>query len=116
MDDRQQRLTIGTCPAISLSDARDKAIDVMRSPHKGGDPARERQRERIAAQTRELRIFHDIADADFKACEAGGWMPTGRTHRPRTLADSRAVNKRHVRPVIGSMWIEVRAPDLADPR
>jgi integrase len=40
-----RKLTIGTFPAHSLADARDKAAEVIRAVDEGKDPARERQQE-----------------------------------------------------------------------
>jgi integrase len=103
---RQPRFTLGTYPAISLADARGKAIDTMRAAQNGADPAAERRQERSRARTETLKTFDNLAEAYFKACEAGEWMPKGKKQRPRTLNDSRAVWQRYVTRVIGSKRLD----------
>lgn len=53
---RKRRMTIGTFPAVALSDARENAGDILRAASKGHDPAGEKK------VGRKADIFSDFAD------------------------------------------------------
>jgi integrase len=76
---RLTRATLGTYPALSLGEAREKAIDVRRSVAKGANPVEEKRREREQAMSRTFgalaerylkehaRRFKKTAEADERA-------------------------------------------------
>lgn len=102
VDGRQPRFTIGKLPAITLKDARDRAADLAREVAKGGDPATDRRKARVAA-TGPLRTFDDLADLFETRCASGEWMPKGKRKRSRTLETEKMVLKLHIRPTFGKM-------------
>jgi integrase len=59
---RLRRYTLGAYPALSLADARQRALDVRHSVAHGGDPAASRQAERLSPTVAELtRQYIDLS-------------------------------------------------------
>lgn len=101
-DGRQPRFTLGRFPAVGVRDARDAAHEIMRTVHRGEDPAAERRKSRIAAAAGP-RTFDDLADLYERECASGYWRPKNKTKRARTLSDEKGILRRHIRPAIGRM-------------
>lgn len=98
-----QRLTLGSYPAVGLSDARMKVRMHVRTVQDGGDPVWEKrsERERVAAEP--IKTFDDLADAYLKACEKGLYKPRRKVKRARSIEDERGILRRYVRPVLGPL-------------
>ena len=104
-DGRQSRLSLGVFPAVDLAAARSAALGAVANVAQGGDPASKRRAARHQASSAEIKTFGDLAEAYLKACEAGLWTPKGKRQRPRTIADSRGVWTRYVRPRLGNLRV-----------
>jgi integrase len=106
-DGRQPRLTLGNhTPAYGLADARADADRRRVEVRDGADPAGERRRAKTQALAQPIKTFDDLAEVYFGACERGEWTPKGKVKRARTLDDDKAVNRRYVKPVLGSLRLE----------
>lgn len=66
---KRSRLSLGRYPALSLAEARDRAIQALAAAVSGGDPAREKKIEKIEAIAAE-RTVQDLAEAFFASPEA----------------------------------------------
>jgi integrase len=98
-DGTRRRMNLGRWPALSLADARAKALAAMGKAEAGGDPALDRKKARSEARRREIRSMDDLAEALF---EAGGV-------RPSTDAYRRWLWKKHLRARFG----DLRPEDVA---
>lgn len=105
-DGRQRRFEIGRYPNLSLAKARLEASKVRNDARGGGDPAGDKRREAAEARAQTLRTMADLGTAYFLACENGEWKPRGKKKRASTLAEERAVWRRHVKPTLDSLAIE----------
>jgi len=106
---KQKRLALGAFPAVDLVDARTAALLHLGKVAGGGDPVVDKKREVEQARARALVTFDSLAGAYLEACERGEWQPKGKPQRPRTIADSRACQRRYVTPVIGKLPVsEIR--------
>lgn len=89
-DGRRRRLTLGTFPAMSLEEARNRAREELAAVQRGGDPA-SGVAERKAALT-----FREIADEWIKR--------HGEPNKSaRALRDDRSMLERHILPKIGHL-------------
>lgn len=96
---RRRRMVLGTYPALSLSEAKRKALALRLAVVEGRDPAGERLAEREAARTGET--FAELAEAYWPAAERG--LHGGR-RRPKTPGVIRAERSRyrlHLEPKLG---------------
>lgn len=100
-DGRQPRFTIGKMPAISLKDARDRALTLNRDVALGGDPAAERRHARVEVQDAP-RTLDELAEAYFEACACGEWKPKGKRKRAHVIAGEKHRFRLHVKPVLGT--------------
>lgn len=111
-DGRHPRFTIGKFPAVSLRDARVRAMELTRDVALGGDPAMERRAARVEAKEAP-KTFDDLADAYFDACEAGEWKPKGKRKKAAVLEGERKRVQLHVRPVFGSLpYADITRPQV----
>lgn len=101
-DGRQRRLTLGPYPALSLADARGKALGVASSVSSGGDPVEEKRAAGAKALAERIKTFDDLATAYFTACEEGAWAPRGRRKAASTLAEERGLYRRHIKDQLGA--------------
>jgi integrase len=95
-DGRRRRLTLGSCPGVSLDEARSKAREALVAIAKGADRAAE------AAERRAAETFAEVA-ADWLERHA---LPN---KAARVVKDDRSMLDLHVLPEIGPM----KAPDIA---
>jgi integrase len=96
---QRRRMVLGPYPALSLSEARHKALALRLAVVDGRDPAGERLAAREAARTGET--FADLAEAYWPAAERG--LHGGR-RRPKTPGVIRAERSRyrlHLEPKLG---------------
>jgi len=56
----EKKLSLGRYPEISLADARDARHESRKMVAKGGDPAAEKRRQKVAARLSYGTTFHDI--------------------------------------------------------
>ncbi len=101
-DGKQPRFTIGNAAAISLKEARARALEIDRDVASGRDPASERRAERIEVR-KKPRTFSDLADDYFSACASGEWKPKGKRKRDTVIDGERDRLRLHVLPVIGGL-------------
>jgi len=101
-DGRQPRVTLGKMPALTLKDARDKAIDLLRDVAKGGDPALAKRQARAAAGPA-IRTFNDLADRYEAVCASGEWKPKSKQKKAAVLVEEAGILRRNVRPVLGKL-------------
>ncbi|MFN7056504.1 tyrosine-type recombinase/integrase [Hyphomonas sp.] len=66
---KRSRLSLGRYPALSLAEARDRAIQALAAAVSGADPAKEKKIEKIEAIAAD-RSVQDLADAFFASPEA----------------------------------------------
>lgn len=111
-DGRQPRFTIGKMPAISLKDARERALELDRDVALGGDPATVRRAARVEAQDA-IRTFDDLAEAYFAACASGEWKPKGKRKKAHVIEGEKDRIRLHVQPVLGKLpYGAVTRPDV----
>lgn len=101
-DGRQPRLTLGKVPALTLKDARERAIDLLRDVGKGGDPALAKRQAR-ASTAPVIRTFDNLADRYEAVCASGEWKPKGKQKKAAVLAEESGILRRNVRPFIGKL-------------
>jgi len=112
---KEQTLTIGDYPAISLSDARQRRDDARELIQQGINPSEQKQRQKAEAQQEQVKkiiTFAELFDryADYKATPKGNKPPDWSQSNYRQLV--MRMNK-HVLPMLGSMDIEgVTVDDL----
>jgi len=111
IDGRQPRFTLGTYPAMDLKEAREQAREATKSARGGDDPSTKRRRESAAAKAQPMKSLDDLATIYFAACESGEWMPRDRKKRESTLAEERALYRRHLKLELGDLRIEDVTPD-----
>lgn len=101
---KRREIGLGSYPAVSLADARDKAREAKEKIRAGVDPIEERRAARaaIAAATSRGLTFSAAADRWIEAKGAG--MSEGRRRRDR------AALARHAEPVIGKMLVADLTP------
>ncbi len=73
---KEQTLSFGPYPLISLKEARFLRDEARLELYRGGDPARRRREEKVAARLREQNSFKDVAQEYLRKCEAEGRAPT----------------------------------------
>jgi integrase len=105
-DGRQPRFTLGTYPALQLTDARRDALGAMASASKGGDPSGERRRAKAQAKAEPIKTVTDLGVTYFAACERGEWKPRGKRKRATTLKAERWRWNTYVKPGLGDLRIE----------
>jgi integrase len=91
---RLRRLTLGTHPALTLADARSKALAVKHAVAQGEDPATEKQ------QARRAPLFEDIAEQYLEKY--------AKVHKKSWRADARLLHKE-----ILPAWGKRQAVDIA---
>jgi integrase len=72
---REQKLSFGAYPTVSLKDARTRRDEARLELSRGGDPARQKREDKIAEKLRAGDRFEDIADEYIDKCEAEGLAP-----------------------------------------
>ena len=101
-DGRQPRILIGKLPAVTLKDARTRAVEILFNVSHGADPATQIRQAR-AVPDHGLRTFNDLADLYEQVCAAGEWKPKGKRKRASVLAEEKRVLSKNVRPVLGRL-------------
>src|SRR4051812_18914885 len=81
---RQQRITLGKYPSVSLSDARDRAYKALAAISGGGDPAVEKKVFRAQARAGQVATITDLVARYLADAEQGRHRPNGRPKRPGT--------------------------------
>ena len=124
---RLRRYTLGTYPAVSLADARQRATDARHSVAHGGDPAQARQESRQAPTVAELGAqYLDLyakvqkkswrEDARYLAtdvlpasgpAQSGGRAPAGRRRPPGPDRRPWSPHRRQSRPRPGAQTVEL---------
>jgi integrase len=110
VDGRQPRMTLGTYPALKIADARELADDALRSVRRGGDPAGEKRKAKVAAKAQPVKSLEDLARVYFLACETGEWCPRGKQKRASTIEHERDLWKRLLSPSLGKLRVEDAGP------
>lgn len=72
---REQKLSFGRYPQITLKEARARRDEAKLELMRGGDPARRRREEKIAASMRADNSFESVAEEYVDKCEAEGLAP-----------------------------------------
>jgi integrase len=72
---REQKLTYGTYPMVSLKEARLKRDETKLAMSRGEDPVQQRREEKLAAQFRNANRFADVAQEFIAKREAEGLAP-----------------------------------------
>lgn len=75
VDGREQKLSFGPYPLISLQEARALRDEARLELYRGGNPARRRREARIAARLRASDRFEDVAQEYIDKCMAEGQAP-----------------------------------------
>jgi integrase len=70
---REQKLSFGAYPEVSLRDARLKRDEARVEIGRGGNPAKERRRERIDAEIRAGNTFAEVATEYIEKCAREGY-------------------------------------------
>ena len=99
---REQKLSFGRYPEVTLKEARAKRDEAKLEMARGGDPVRRRRQEKLAAQIRAGDRFEDIADEFIAKREAEGLSGS-------TLAKQRYFSKL-LQPAIGKLPIAEISP------
>lgn len=97
----QRRLTLGTYPTLSLSQARDSAFDELRKATQGKDPARDRQAAKVAAKSRKLSTVTDLIESYLDDAAKGRHRPNARPNRASTIKQDRDYFERLIKPKLG---------------
>ncbi len=101
-DGRQPRFTLGTYPALTLSDARTEALKILAQTHGGGDPAREKRQAKEKQRSQSIRTFDDLAKAYLLGCESGDWQPKKKKKRQTVIVRERACYQRYLKSPLGA--------------
>jgi len=72
---KEQRLTFGTYPQVSLKEARARRDEAKLEMMRGGDPVQRRRQEKLAAQVRAGNLFADVAEEFIAKREAEDMAP-----------------------------------------
>lgn len=72
---KEQRLTFGTYPLVSLKEARARRDEAKLELMRGGDPIQRRRQEKLAAQLSAGNLFEDIAEEFIAKRKAEGLAP-----------------------------------------
>jgi integrase len=72
---KEQRLTFGTYPQVSLKEARARRDEAKLEMMRGGDPVQRRRQEKLAAQVRAGNLFEDVAEEFIAKREAEDMAP-----------------------------------------
>jgi integrase len=72
---KEQRLTFGTYPLVSLREARARRDEAKLELMRGGDPIQRRRQEKLAAQLSAGNLFEEIAEEFIAKREAEGLAP-----------------------------------------
>ncbi len=72
---KEQRLTFGTYPQISLKEARARRDEARLELMRGGDPVQRRRQEKLAAQVRASNLFGEVAEEYIAKREAEDLAP-----------------------------------------
>jgi integrase len=76
---KQNMLSLGSCPAVSLAKARDKRDNARKLLADGKDPSQQKKLDRFAAAIAANNTFGAIAEEYLKGREEGGAAPTTMT-------------------------------------
>lgn len=95
---KRNRLSLGRYPALSLAEARDRAIQALAAAISGADPAEERKTEKIEAIAAE-RTVKDLADAFFASPEAA-------QRTPQTNVMESGVWRNHLAPKLANRTLQ----------
>ena len=107
-DGRQTNVAIGESPVISLSEARDRAIDNVRRARGSRVVLAERSVEPEPAPVKLAPMFREVVEM-FIAANADAWR------RPKTLVDWRSRVDAYVIPALGDRPVDgIRAADVLD--
>lgn len=71
----EKKLSLGRYPEISLADARDARHESRKMVAKGGDPAAEMRRQKVAARLSYGTTFHDVGSEYIEKVEREGKAP-----------------------------------------
>jgi integrase len=102
---RQPRFTLGTYPALTLSDARAEALKILAQTHAGIDPSREKKKAKDKQRSLAIRTFDDLAEAYLLACEKGEWQPKKKRKRKTSIDRERACYRRYLKGPLGTMLL-----------
>lgn len=103
---QQRRHALGRYPELGLADAREEALAVMRQARSGRDPSAEKVAARRKAVSEPLKTMADLHDAYFTACETGEWRPRKKRKRASTIAEEKALWRRHIAEGFNSLRVE----------
>lgn len=109
----RRRIQLGRYPAVSLSSARDKALEVHGKAAKDIDPAKERMAKRAAAEKAKLETLSVLADRYFEAAAKGRHRRNGKPKRESALKLERYYWLKHVEPAFGKKSVhEIKRGDI----
>lgn len=109
----RRRIQLGRYPAVSLSSARDKALEVHGKAAKDIDPAKERKAKRAAAEKAKLETLAVLAERYFEAAAKGRHRRNGKPKRESALKLERYYWAKHVDPAFGKKSVhEIRRGDI----
>lgn len=102
----QRRLTLGSYPAVSLSQARDLARRTLGQVANGTDPAREKKTARAEAQSKKLSTVATLIESYLEDAARGRHRPNARPKRDGTMALERDCYSRLIMPALGRLTIQ----------
>jgi integrase len=109
----RRRIQLGRYPAVSLSIAREKALEVHGKAAKDIDPAKERKAKRAAAEKAKLETLAVLAERYFEAAAKGRHRRNGKPKRDSALKLERYYWLKHVEPAFGKKSVhEIRRGDI----
>jgi integrase len=101
-DGTQRRISLGQYPAVSLAQARDKALATLSAVASDRDPAGEKKLARSTAKREKLDTLSVLAERYFADAEKGRHRHGGRAKRKSTLALETYYWTKHLKPEFGS--------------
>jgi len=94
---RTVRHVLGTYPATSLKEARERALEARGAVSRGADPQRDKRAAAAAARAQKIRTLKDLADSYLTASEA--------KNRPGSVAVDRQRIETHILPKLGKQQV-----------
>ncbi len=109
----RRRIQLGRYPAVSLSSARDKALEVHGKAAKDIDPAKERKAKRAAADKAKLETLSVLAERYFEAAAKGRHRRNGKPKRESALKLERYYWLKHIEPAFGKKSVhDIKRGDI----
>jgi integrase len=98
--------------ALSLSQARALARDLINKVGSGQDPSSQREQVIQEALAEPIKTFNNLKDAYFQAVETGEWRPREKAKKPSTIVRERQMWATYIDKPLGKLDLE----DVTSPR